>query len=126
VLDALRAHRRVQIEQRMLLGLGAGGEDAWVFAGHAGGPLDPDAFAKRFRRIAQRAGLPDAHLHSLRHAHAVLSLQAGCDLKTVSMRLGHESIRLTADTYGHVVESVQRDAADRLDALVRTGRRNAR
>jgi integrase len=97
VLDALRAHRRSQAELRLALGLGNGGTDAWVFANTNGGPLDMDAFAKRFRRLSGRAGLPHVHLHSLRHGYAVLGLQAGIDLKTISSNLGHSSIRLTAD-----------------------------
>jgi integrase len=120
VLDALRAHHATQAEMRLSLGLGKAPPDAFVFSGPEGGPLDPDAFGKRIRRLAKRAGLPEVHLHSLRHAFAVLSLQAGVDLKVISARLGHGSIRLTADTYAHVVESLQRDAAERLDTLVRS------
>jgi integrase len=124
VLDALRSHRRAQSEQRMRLGLGNGGADAWVFSNAAGGPLDMDAFAKRFRRLTQRAGLPHIHLHSLRHGYAVLGLQAGIDLKTISSNLGHSSIRLTADTYSHVVSSVGEDAANRIDAIIRGRKRS--
>lgn len=122
VLDALRTHRNAQAEMRLALGLGKAPDDAFVFSNPEGGPLDPDAFGKRVSRIATRAGLPEVHLHSLRHAFAVLSLQAGVDLKVISARLGHGSIRLTADTYAHVVESLQREAADRLDNLVRGAR----
>jgi integrase len=125
VLDALRSHRSAQAAQRLALGLGRGGTDAWIFASAAGGPLDMDAFAKRFRRLAERAGLPHVHLHSLRHGYAVLGLQAGIDLKTISSNLGHSSIRLTADTYSHVVSSVGEDAADRIDAIIRGRKRSA-
>jgi integrase len=79
----------------------------------------PMRSGKRIARLARRAGLPKVHLHSLRHGFAVLSSQAGMDLKTISSRLGHSSIRLTADTYGHIVESLQTDAAQRLDAFVK-------
>jgi integrase len=122
VLDALHAHRAAQAEMRLALGLGKAPADGFVFSGPEGGPLDPDAFGKRIRRLAQHAGLPKVHLHSLRHGFAVLSGQAGVDLKTISSRLGHSSIRLTADTYAHVVESLQSDAAQRLDAFVQSKR----
>jgi integrase len=122
VLDALRTHRAAQAEMRLALGLGKAPENAFVFSNPEGGPLDPDAFGKRIKRLAKRAGLPDVHLHSLRHGFAVLSAQAGVDLKVISARMGHSSIRLTADTYAHVVESLQHDAADRLDTLVKGAR----
>ena len=124
VVDALRAHRRAQLELRLSLGLGQAGVDAWIFANAHGGPLDMDAFAKRFRRLTERAGLRHVHLHSLRHGYAVLGLQAGIDLKTISSNLGHSSIRLTADIYAHVVSSVGEDAADRIDAIIRGRKRS--
>jgi integrase len=116
VLDALRDHRRAQSEARLALGIGRAKDiDAWMFANAEGGPLDLDAFGKKFMRTTKRAGLAHVHLHSLRHGYAVLGLQAGIDIKVISSNLGHSSIRLTADTYSHVVSSVGQDAADRLD-----------
>jgi integrase len=52
------------------------------------------------------------------------TLQAGIDLKTVSSNLGHSSVRLTGDTYSHVVSSVGEDAADRIDAVIRGRKRS--
>jgi len=43
-----------------------------------------------------------------------LALQQGIPLKVVSERLGHSSITITADTYQHVTEGMDRDAADRV------------
>jgi integrase len=54
-------------------------------------------------------------LHDLRHTHATFLLDAGVDLKTISARLGHSSIALTADTYAHVTEQLDREAAARLE-----------
>jgi integrase len=125
VLDALREHRRSQNEARLALGLGrAKDADAWVFTNVEGRPLDPDAFGKKFMRTAKRAGIEHVHLHSLRHGWAVLGIQAGVDLKTISAGLGHSSIRVTADFYGHLVEKLQRDAADRINVLVEKSRNN--
>jgi integrase len=119
VLDALRAHGAAQAKHRLKHGLGKVGPTGWVFANALGEALDLDAFGKRFQRLTVRAGLPHVHLHSLRHGYAVLGLQAGIDLKTVSSNLGHSSIRLTADTYSHVIASVGEDAAERMDGVLR-------
>ncbi|MGZ5384987.1 MAG: tyrosine-type recombinase/integrase [Acidimicrobiia bacterium] len=48
------------------------------------------------------------------HTWASLALQQGVPLKVVSERLGHSSISITADTYQHVTEGMDRDAADRV------------
>lgn len=49
---------------------------------------------------------------------ASLLLESGVDMKVVSDRLGHASYLLTADTYVHVSQRLQREAAEKLDALL--------
>jgi integrase-like protein len=61
--------------------------------------------------------LPVISFHGLRHSHATL-LGAGVDLKLASERLGHGSVRITADTYQHVERAMDEDAAARAAALV--------
>jgi integrase len=117
VIAALREVRTTLAARRLGTGLGRIPDDHLVLCGPNGEPLDPDNFSKRFSYMARAAGL-DIHLHSLRHSAAVIGLQAGVDLKTISSTLGHASIRLTADTYSHVVASVKRDAADRVNAYI--------
>lgn len=56
--------------------------------------------------------------HGLRHSHATALLGAGVDLKVASERLGHGSVRITADTYQHVERAMDEDAAARAAALV--------
>lgn len=118
VLEAIRDIRTPLLSRRMADGAGKIPDDRFIFCDANGEPLDPDNFSKRFSTVAKNAGLPHVHLHSLRHGYAVLGLEAGVDLKTISASLGHSSIRLTGDTYSHVVTSVKRDAADRIGALV--------
>jgi integrase len=48
----------------------------------------------------------------VRHAYATASLEAGVPLKVLSERLGHSSITITGDTYQHVRQPVDQDAAD--------------
>jgi integrase len=56
-------------------------------------------------------GLPRIRLHDCRHSAATLLLEEGVPLKVVSERLGHSSIAITADTYQHVTETMQGEAA---------------
>ena len=83
----------------------------YVFPDALGGPLRPDRVSSAFRRASIRAGLEGLRFHDLRHTHASLMLMMGVPLKVVSERLGHGGIAITADLYGHVAPSVQRDSA---------------
>lgn len=91
-----------------------------VFTGVFGAPVQLDNFRNRaFSRMVAQAGLPDTvTFHSLRHTHATQLLAAGYDAKTVSRRLGHSSVAFTLQTYVHVVEEVERGAADTMGAIL--------
>jgi integrase len=71
-----------------------------------------------FWRICARAGVPRVRLHDLRHTHATLLLKAGVNAKVVSERLGHQSIAITLDLYGHVLPAMGREAASVFANLV--------
>lgn len=58
-------------------------------------------------------------LLNLRHTSASLLIREGLPGKVIQDRLGHSSIKTTLDTYGHLFEGIDRDAADALDAGAR-------
>lgn len=104
----LRAHRRRQAEELLVLGEYRPDQDS-VFTWPDGSLVHPNVISRTFKRIAQRAELPPLRLHSLRHAWATNALAAGVDVKDVATRLGHASTRITYDIY--VAPSSDRDAA---------------
>jgi integrase len=116
----LREHRRSQIEERLAWGPGYSDGDL-VFAKENGEPYHPDRFGGRFENLVSASGLPRIRFHDLRHTHATLGLAAGIHPKVMSERLGHSSISITLDTYSHAVPALQKDAADRIAALVYGG-----
>ena len=64
----------------------------------------PGSVSRAFRRICDACGLPkEIKFHSLRHTHATWLLSNGCDLKTLSLRLGHADEATTIRHYGHEV-----------------------
>jgi integrase len=67
-----------------------------------------------------RAGLPGLRIHDLRHTAATLLLGSGADLKSVSRILGHASTVMTADLYGHVIDSHIFEASAKLPDLLLT------
>ena len=76
---------------------------------------------RQFDQIKRSIGLEWLRLHDLRHAFATFLLDQGAELRTVMDLLGHSTIRLTADTYGHVLPSKARAASDGLDRLFGQG-----
>ena len=72
--------------------------------------LRPTTVSREFTRIRKRLGLPERlTYHSLRHTHATWCLVNGCDIKTLSERLGHADVATTLRIYAHVIEG--RDSA---------------
>jgi integrase len=65
------------------------------------------------------ADVPDIRFHDLRHTHATLLLSKGVNVKVISERLGHSNIKVTLDTYSHVLPSMQEEVARKLDEIIK-------
>lgn len=79
------------------------------------------------RRALRAAGIRrPVRLHDLRHTYASLALHRGVPLLTVSRQLGHASIAVTADVYGHLAPDATREAAAAWEAILTAPTRNAR
>ena len=97
----------------------------WVFSSETGTPLRPQNFRDRiWRKLLTATGLRYIRIHDLRHTFASLLVQNGKSLAYVKEQLGHHSIRITVDTYGHLVPGGNKAAVDRLDGLENTTIRN--
>jgi integrase len=81
-------------------------------------PPDPHIFAKDVKSALTALKAPIVTFHDLRHTHATWLLESGVDLKTVSQRLGHSSITVTADVYSHVTRRMQKDAVNKLEKMM--------
>lgn len=130
-IAALQTWQAKQDHERETIG------DEWedthglVFTTPFGKPLRSENLQKRaFARILEAAGLgewtgegkarkfrPAFVMYDLRHSCATLLLGRGVPMKVVSERLGHSTIRLTADTYSHVAPTMQRAAVDHLETM---------
>ncbi|MCL2630628.1 MAG: site-specific integrase [Firmicutes bacterium] len=88
-----------------------------VFLSDDGARLHPCTFRYWLKKITQRLGLPDVHIHSLRHTNITLQILAGIPLKTVSVRAGHSTTKLTVDTYWQYFKEEDKEAARTLDSI---------
>lgn len=118
-LEALKRHRLAQAELRLSLGLPKE-EGAYVFTDETGGAFKPSRLTKAFEYIVRKAKVPKVSLHALRHSHASHLLASGINVKVVSERLGHTSAKTTLDIYAKVLPGMQADAANLIDAAMRT------
>ena len=93
--------------------------DAWrnldyVFTEEDGHVMNPQTPTKQFSKFLKRHGIRHLKFHGLRHTSATMLLANGCDIKTVSSRLGHADIT-TTNIYVHALESTDRMAAQTFD-----------
>ena len=114
-IEELQRHKRQQPEALLRFGI-RHGDDGHVCT-HDGKPWPPIALTLAFRGLLEGTGI--RRLHDLRHSHATVLLSAGVNLKVASERLGHSNIGMTADLYSHVSDTMQADAASRIDEGMR-------
>ncbi len=108
---ALRRWRDAQNVEREFFGTDYASGD-YVFTYQDGRPVHPDSIRQRFDRLAQAAGLPRITFHDLRHSYATGALRAGVSPKIVSERIGHANVGFFLETYAHVLENDDREAAE--------------
>jgi integrase len=116
--DALCRHRVGQWAERQRV------EEAWcdndlIFTNEVGNRIHLCGFNRdKFWPIIKRAGLPRVRFHDLRHTAATLLLSQGVNVKVVSEMLGHSSVSITLDVYGHVLPDMQRDATSAMQRML--------
>lgn len=141
-LSALRRWKVVQAEERLALAAGMRWGFAYlepsqppdkeklvvedlVFTEWRGSALDPSRPNELLAKLTEKLGLGHWHPHELRHSAASLMIGAGVALPTVSRVLGHSSISVTIDVYGHLVSGEKKAAATALAGVLTGGRTEA-
>jgi len=90
-----------------------------VFPSGAGTPTDAaNMLKRRFFPALNRAKLPRIRFHDLRHTFAALVWDQTKDLKYLQVQLGHSSVQMTLDIYGHLMKKTNQEAATKLGAAV--------
>lgn len=113
----LRRHRRHQLEEQLAADV-AWEEHDLVFCWFDGRPIHPKQPTRWFREHIHAAGLPAIRLHDVRHTYASIALASGVPITVVSRRLGHASISITLDVYGHCLPADDEAAAATVAAAI--------
>lgn len=116
-VQALR--RFLARESERLFALGIRADDATtILTSSTGEAIQPARLGHAFRAYAREHGI-DATYHSLRHTAASMMMASGIDVRTVAGRLGHARASTTLNTYSHLLGAADRDAAERLDEILK-------
>jgi integrase len=119
VIEELRRLKAKQAEALLQIGIRQSGETL-VCCREDGEPKQPRSITQEFAVLMQTIDLPRVRFHDLRHSHATQLLASGVHPKIAQERLGHSTISTTMDLYSHVTDTMQSEAAARLDAAFRT------
>ena len=92
-------------------------DSEWIFPSpkNTKNPRWPSAVRNALSRILERADCNNVRFHDLRHTFATMSLEYGMDVKTLSSVIGHTSVRTTLDIYSHTTDTMQQNAATKID-----------
>lgn len=92
--------------------------DQLVFPSPEGAIIDPDNLYHRlFLPVLAKAGVRKIRLHDLRHTFGSLLIQNGASVVYVKEQMGHSSIQVTVDTYGHLIPGANVSFVDKLDEM---------
>lgn len=117
VVTALKGWRTQQLQERLAAG------DQWtdsgvVFATELGTMVDPRNMLRTVEMAAAKAGIENVGAHTMRHSAAVAWLESGVHIKAAADLLGHSSISITGDLYGHTSDDTARAAVDGLGSAL--------
>lgn len=94
-------------------------DKGFIFATNEGYPKPPKHFTVRLKRLLKKAGISKhITLHSFRHTHTSLLIEANVHIKEIQERLGHSDIRTTMDIYAHMTKSVKKEASEKFSRLM--------
>lgn len=94
--------------------------DDLVFRAPGGGPIrHHNLYARHFRPVAERIGVPSLRFHDLRHTYAAWLIAQGAYPRAMMERLGHSSVQVTLDRYGHLLPGLEEGVTAGLDDAFR-------
>ena len=111
IVALLRRHRTVQKAERLRAG-NQWTDTGLIFTTELGSAVDPNNLLRVIKAAAKTAGVDGVGIHTLRHSIAAGWLENGVHIKAVADLLGHSSIAVTGDVYGHVSDAAERSAVE--------------
>lgn len=117
IINELQKYKEEHFSRKQLLKNKYEQKHDFIIESEFGDFCDPSYFTDKIfkKKLLPAAGLPSTfRMHDCRHTHATWLISRGVNIKAVSQRLGHKSIRTTLDIYSHVTASMQDEAVEAL------------
>lgn len=121
VFEILKEHKDLQnaLREKTIYNDGTWEDNDAVFTNEKGGWLEGSAVYRSLQRHLKKLGIDNVRLHDLRHTYATVSISEGVDIKTLQESLGHHDPGFTLRVYGHAVDTMKRNAADKMEAYTK-------
>lgn len=103
-----------QAQRQLLAGEEWKGE-GYVFTNDIGAHYSQPTIQHHMKKIARAAGFENLRFHDLRHTCAILAIQTGADIKSISDMLGHYSTAFTMDVYADVSNTMREQTRERME-----------
>lgn len=116
-MNVLKSHQRHQSIIKREAGSAFKDLDL-VVCTKVGTPVNPSNLRRSFYRGIDKCGMKRIRFHDLRHTHATICLQSNMHPKIVAERLGHSDVRVTLNTYSHILPSMQQQAANEISQAI--------
>jgi integrase len=118
LVEILERHRARQEAEELVVGQRWNNDQELIFTSNIGTPLDPESFGRTVPKICKDAGLGHWSIHELRHSCASLLIAMEVPLEAVAEQMGHASIRVTKDVYGHLMPRSRARAAEAMRTIL--------
>ncbi len=118
LVEILERHRVRQDAEELVRGKLWHNDHELIFTSNIGTPLDPEDFGKTVPKICVEAGLGHWSIHELRHSCASLLIAMEVPLEVVAQQMGHASIQVTMDVYGHLMPRSRARAAEAMRMIL--------
>lgn len=119
-MSKLKTYMKYRMEKRTLVGAMYNKENNFVFGRDDGTPFPKSTLYNAFSAAIEHVDYDKLPIHSTRHTHAVMLLEANVMMKEVQERLGHKSIQITSDIYSHVTRKMENVSIAKFDEYMKT------
>ncbi len=117
LIELLKKHHQLYIDKVKEKGEKFN-DEGYVICQPNGKPYKPNSMTRKFDRFLDKQHLKKIRLHDLRHTNATLMLKNGISAKEAQARLGHADVSVTLGTYSHVLDSMQRSTAEKIESSI--------
>lgn len=119
-IGELQEHLKYQNQRKLYLGDAYRHDLNLIFCREDGTPLPKSTLYNVFKACLEKIGASPLPIHSTRHTHAVMLLEAEADMKYIQERLGHGSFEVTSDTYSHVSKKIEGRSIEKFEGYMKS------